>query len=85
MDVCILNSTYRSFDIIKEIHIWISTDDYQDSNLQILLAYILLGHKNWKDASIKIYAIYAEGTIEKEKERYLILYKKEEFLYRHQT
>ena len=25
--------------------------------------------KNWKDASIKIYAIYAEGTIEKEKER----------------
>ena len=57
------------FGYYKEIHIWISTDDYQDSNLQILLAYILLGHKNWKDASIKIYAIYAEGTIEKEKER----------------
>lgn len=69
LDVCILNSTYRSFGYYKEIHIWISADDYQDSNLQILLAYILLGHKNWKDASIKIYAIYVEGTIEKEKER----------------
>ena len=84
MDVCILNSTYRSFGYYKEIHIWISTHDYQDSNLQILLAYILLDTK-LKDASIKIYAIYVEGTIEKEKERLFNLIQEGRILYRHLT
>jgi len=73
LDVCILSSTYRSFGYNKDIHIWISSDDYQDSNLEILLGYILLGHENWKDASIKIFSIYAEGNIENEKERLLTL------------
>ena len=59
LDVCILSSTYRSFGYKREIHIWISADDYQDSNLEILLGYILLGHDNWKDATIKIFSIYA--------------------------
>ena len=72
-DVCILNTTYRSFGYKRDIHIWISPDDYQDSNLEILLGYILLGHKNWKKATIKIFSIYAEGTIENQKERLLNL------------
>ena len=73
LDVCILSTTYRSFGYNREIHIWISADDYQDSNLEILLGYILLGHDNWKNATIKIFSIYAEGTIENQKERLLNL------------
>lgn len=73
LDVCILSTSYRSFGYNKEIHIWISADDYQDSNLEILLGYIMLGHENWKDATIKIFSIYAEGTIENQKERLLNL------------
>lgn len=73
LDVCILSSTYRSFGYNKEIHIWISSDDYQDSNLEILIGYILLGHENWKDATIKIFSIYQKGAIESEKERLLNL------------
>lgn len=73
LDVCILSSSYRSFGYNKEIHIWISADDYQDSNLEILLGYILLGHANWNDATIKIFSIYAQGTIENQKERLLHL------------
>jgi amino acid transporter len=76
LDVCILSSTYRSFGYYREIHIWISADDYQDSNLEILLGYILLGHENWKDATIKIFSIYTEGTIENQKERLLNLIQK---------
>jgi len=76
LDVCILNSTYRSYGYYRDIHIWISADDYQDSNLEILLGYIILGHKNWKDASIKIYSIYDEGTIENQKELLLNLIQK---------
>lgn len=75
LDVCILSSTFRSFGYNKEIHIWISTDDYQDSNLKILLGYILLGHENWNDATIKIFSIYKEGTIEDQKEILLNLIK----------
>ena len=76
LDVCILNSTYRSFGYHKEIHIWISPDDYQDSNLEILLGYILLGHENWEDTAIKIFSIYAKGTIENQKERLMSLIQK---------
>jgi amino acid transporter len=76
LDVCILNSTYRSYGYYRDIHIWISADDYQDSNLEILLGYIILGHKNWKDASIKIYSIYEEGRIENQKELLLNLIQK---------
>ena len=76
LDVCILSSTSRSFGTNKEIHIWISADDYQDSNLEILLGYILLGHENWEDATIKIFSIYAKGTIENQKERLMSLIQK---------
>ena len=76
LDVCILNSTYRSYGYYRDIHIWISADDYQDSNLEILLGYIILGHENWKDASIKIYSIYEKGTIENQKELLLNLIQK---------
>ena len=76
LDVCILSSSFRSFGYNREIHIWISADDYQDSNLEILLGYILLGHENWKDATIKIFSIYTEGTIENQKERLLNLIQK---------
>lgn len=76
LDVCILNSTFRSYGYYRDIHIWISADDYQDSNLEILLGYIILGHENWKDASIKIYSIYEKGTIENQKELLLNLIQK---------
>ena len=71
-DVCILGTSYRSYGYLKEIHIWISPEDRQDSTLEILLGYILLGHKDWKKAQIKIYAIYQEGTIEDQKEKLLV-------------
>ncbi len=75
LDVCILSTTYRSYGYYKEIHIWISADDYQDSNLQILLGYILLGHENWKMAKIKIFSTYPHGLIEKQKKQLLTLIK----------
>lgn len=73
LDVCILSTTPRAYGYKKEIHIWISADDYQDSNLEILLGYILLGHKDWENATIKIFSIFLEGAIDKEKKRLLDL------------
>ena len=53
----------------KSIHIWLTAADYQNANLMILLAYIILGHKEWNAAEIKILAVYPEDSIETERER----------------
>ena len=56
-DVCVLKTTKNGFKQRKNINIWISSDDYENSNLMILIGYILLGHPDWKNAEIKIYNI----------------------------
>lgn len=68
-DVLILGSSDRGFGLKKQIHIWITAMDYQNANLMILIAYIIIGHKDWKGAEIKIFAIYPEDSIEKERNR----------------
>lgn len=76
-DVCLLSSTIKGFDKHKNIHIWMTTDNYESSSLMILLSYILLGHSDWNDAEIKIFSIY-EGNENDEIERlnHLILNKR---------
>jgi solute carrier family 12 (sodium/potassium/chloride transporter), member 2 len=69
-DVCILNTSYKGFGYNKEIHIWITSKDYENANLMILIAYILLGHPDWHKGFIKLYAVYPESEKE-EQEKYL--------------
>ncbi len=68
-DVCLLRSDYKSFGYHEEIHIWISSRDYENSSLMILLAYILLGHAEWKEGFIKIFSIFEEGEEEEQVNR----------------
>ncbi|MGB0868475.1 MAG: hypothetical protein ACPGSD_02660 [Flavobacteriales bacterium] len=70
-DVCILGSSFKSYGYRKEIHIWINSSDIQDSTLEVLMGYILLGHKDWKNAIIKIFALCDIGKAEQEKETLL--------------
>jgi amino acid transporter len=72
-DVLILGSSERGFGFKKEIHIWITSNDYENANLMILLGYILIGHKDWKNACIKIFAIYPEDNLKEERDRLNIL------------
>ncbi len=74
-DVCILRSSYKGFGYKKDIHIWITSTDYQNSNLMILLGYILMGHPEWKHGDIKIFSIYHEGEILDQEQRLLELIK----------
>lgn len=66
-DVCILRTTYKGFGYKKSIHVWISATDYENSNLMILLAYILTGHPDWKHSEIKIFSGYSKGEYETKK------------------
>ena len=74
-DICVLNSSYKGFGYRKEIHIWITSYDYENANLMILLAYILLGHPEWRNGVIKIFTLYKEEEFETKKEQLLALIK----------
>jgi len=69
LDLCVLRSTERSFGYQLNIHIWIKTTEFKNSNLMILLGYIILGHPDWKNAEIKIYSIYQQGDLAEKEER----------------
>ncbi|NND35421.1 MAG: amino acid permease [Saprospiraceae bacterium] len=68
-DVIILRTSIRGFGLFKHIHVWISTQDYDNANLMILLAYILIGHRDWRNAEIEIYTIIPEDKMQEERER----------------
>lgn len=74
-DVCVLNTSYKGFGYKKEVHLWITTHDYENANLMILLAYILLGHPDWQKGQIKIFAIYNEDELSSKREQLLSLIK----------
>ncbi len=68
-DLCILNTSYKGFGYKKYIHIWITSTDYDNANLMILLGYIIMGHPEWKEGIIKIFAIYQPEEAEMKKEK----------------
>lgn len=74
-DICILNTSYKSFGYKNEMHIWISPEDVQNANLMILLGYIILGHPDWKKGQIKIFATYPGKTIDEKRKKLLELIK----------
>ncbi len=68
-DSLILGSSERGFGLKKEIHVWITSDNYDNANLMILLAYIISGHKDWEGGQIKIFALYPDDTCDDERIR----------------
>ena len=70
-DVCILGSTERNCGYHREIHIWITPEDYDNASLMILLAFVILGHPDWKDGEIKLFATFPETEIEEERQELL--------------
>lgn len=57
-DICVLSTSYRGFGYKKQIHIWLTPSDFENGNLMILLGYIIMGHPEWKEGFIKIFALY---------------------------
>jgi hypothetical protein len=68
-DVAVLCTSNRGFGYHREVHLWLTPGDYENSTLMILLAYILLGHPDWRDGAIKIFAIAKEEELDREELR----------------
>jgi hypothetical protein len=67
-DLCILSTSYKGFGYKKQIHIWITPTDNDNANLMILLGYIILGHPEWKEGIIKIFALYRQEETSQRRE-----------------
>ncbi len=67
-DVCILGSSDKNFGFKNEIHIWIKPEDFENANLIILMGYIIIGHPEWKNANLKIFAIYPADEMAERRE-----------------
>lgn len=64
-DVCILASTQKPILYKNGVHIWVRSFDTENTNLMILLGFIILGHPDWKSANIKLFNICSEDDAEK--------------------
>jgi amino acid transporter len=51
------------FGARSSIHVWLTWHDYRNANLMILLAYILLGHPEWREAEVSIYAAFPKSDV----------------------
>ena len=69
LDVCILASTHHKIIFKRGIHVWIRSIDYENSNLMILLSYIILGHPDWRKGKIKIFEITHGEQVEEIREK----------------
>lgn len=71
LDVGILSSTNRKINFKHGIHVWIRSIDFENSNLMILLSYIILGHPDWKKSKIKIFEMAPNGQVDEHRKKLL--------------
>ena len=68
MNRLVLRHGDNFFGARKSIHIWLTWHDTLNANLMILLAYILLGHRDWHGAEIAIFAAYPKRDVKERSE-----------------
>jgi len=56
-DICIFGNCATPIRYRNGIHVWIRTTDEKNTNLMILLGYIIMAHPDWKRSYIKIFHI----------------------------
>lgn len=71
LDVGLLATSNKKVNFRKGIHVWIKETDFENSNLMILLSYIILGHPDWRKGKIKIFEIAPSGKVEESRKQLL--------------
>lgn len=63
MNRLVLRHGENFFGTRKSIHVWLTWHDARNANLMILLSYILLGHRDWDGAEVKLFAAYPREEV----------------------
>jgi len=72
-NVLLLRHSNRSFGKRRQIHIWLTWDDDTNATLMVMLAYVLLGHRDWKRATVHVFAALPADRVTEERQRLLDL------------
>lgn len=68
-NLCVLRSSEHNFGPKKKIHVWLRLEDYGDklknANLMILVSFIIMAHRDWKDCEITIHTAIPRAEKEK--------------------
>ena len=65
-NVLVLRSTDYRFGYRSSIHLWVTEENLANAPLMLLLAYIIVGHREWRRAEIRLFACFDSGDGEKE-------------------
>ncbi|MDR1897846.1 MAG: amino acid permease [Prevotellaceae bacterium] len=63
-DICIFGGSNTPTKYKNGIHVWIRAVDEKNTNLMILLGYIIMAHPDWHKSHIKIFNITSPGQSE---------------------
>ena len=64
-NVLILRSTNYRFGYRSSIHLWVTEENFANAPLMLLLAYIIVGHREWRHAEIRLFACLDSGDAER--------------------
>ena len=65
-NVLVLRSAKYRFGYRSSIHIWVTEDNLSNAPLMLLLAYIIVGHPEWRRAQIRFFACLDSEHAERE-------------------
>lgn len=63
-NVLVLRSTPYRFGYRSSIDLWVTEDHLENARLMLLLAYIIVGHADWRSARIRLFACIDSGNSE---------------------
>lgn len=70
-DILFLASGKNKINYKGGIHIWINVTDNESINLMVMLSFIILNHKDWRKANIKVFVIIKESEKDTFKESFI--------------
>ena len=68
-NVLILRSTKYRFGYRSSIHVWVTEENLMNAPMMLMLAYIIVGHPEWKRAEIQLFACFDSVDAEREADR----------------
>ncbi|MCG9130581.1 amino acid permease [Candidatus Poribacteria bacterium] len=68
-NVLILRSTGYRFGYRSSIHVWVTEENLTNAPLMLLLAYIIVGHPDWRRAEIRLFVCSDSRDVEREADR----------------
>ena len=68
-NVLILRSTGYRFGYRSSIHVWVTEENLTNAPMMLLLAYIIVGHPDWKRAEIRLFVCSDSRDVEVEADR----------------